>query len=60
MLKRNFTFALLFFVLITAWKWVSTSEIQWLENIMLTIGITLVTAFIDWASKPYQYKKSND
>lgn len=47
----------MFFILITAWKWVSNSEIHWLENIGLSIAITLVNMLVDWALKPYDYKK---
>ncbi|WP_162805833.1 hypothetical protein [Sporosarcina sp. PTS2304] len=56
-MKKRFKFALLFFVLFTIWKWFSTSEIHWFENIMMTIGVTLVFAFVEWVSKPYEYKK---
>ncbi|ARF12993.1 hypothetical protein SporoS204_01660 [Sporosarcina ureae] len=59
-MKKSFKFSLIFFVLITLWKWFSTSKIQWLENIILTIGVTLVSTFVDWASKPLEYKKRSD
>ncbi|GIN74665.1 hypothetical protein J14TS2_51400 [Bacillus sp. J14TS2] len=57
MIKKYVKFGVIFFVLITILKWLFSSEIHWLENIGLSIGITLVIIFLDWTEKPYEYKK---
>ncbi len=57
LVRKSITFALLFFVLITAWKWISNSEIHWLENIGLSIAVALVNLLVDWAMKTYENKK---
>lgn len=56
-MKKRIQFAVLFFILLTLWKWFASSEIYWLENVMITIGVTLVAAFVDWANIPHEYKK---
>lgn len=49
----------MFFILITAWKWVSNSEIHWLENIGLSIAITLVNMLVDWALNHMNTKRND-
>lgn len=56
-MKKRIQFAALFFILLTLLNRLFSSEVHWLENVMITIGATLVMAFMDWTDKPYEYKK---
>lgn len=58
LIKKNVKFGLVFFVLLTTWKWLSSAEIYWLENMGISIAIAVVYMFMDWADKPYEYKRT--
>ena len=46
-----------FFILLTIWKWISEKEVHFLGNFGIAIFFALVNLFIDWGVKSHEYKK---
>jgi len=57
-IKKAVPYALMFFVILTLWQWLFRPEIHWIDNIGVSVAVFLAYLFIEWASKPYKYKKS--
>jgi len=60
MIRKGVKFGLLFFVMITIWKWIFRPEIPWLENISISIAVFLIYIFIEWANKPHDWNKDKN
>ncbi|HLR69007.1 MAG TPA: hypothetical protein VK105_18135 [Virgibacillus sp.] len=58
MIKKAISYTLTFYVVLTLWQLFFRPEIQWKDNAGLSITVFLVYLFIEWASKPYKYKKN--
>ncbi len=57
-IKKSIRYALIFFVILTLWQWLFRPEIDWKDNIGVSVAVFLAYLFIEWASKPYKYKKN--
>jgi len=58
MIKKAISYTLIFYVLLTLWQWLFRPEIQWIDNIGLSVAVFLAYLFVEWASKSYKYTKS--
>lgn len=57
MVKKSVKFGLIFFVLLIIWRWLFSSEINWLDSIGTSFAVFIVYIFIEWANKPYEWNK---
>ncbi|MUV38805.1 hypothetical protein JNUCC1_02676 [Lentibacillus sp. JNUCC-1] len=57
MIKKAMPYALIFFVTFTLWQWLFRPEVQWIDNIGVSVAVFLGYLFLQWVSKPYKYKK---
>ena len=57
-IKKAISYTLTFYVVLTLWQLLLRPEIQWKDNIGLSIAVFLAYLFVEWASKPYKYKKN--
>lgn len=48
LVKKNLIMSLIFFTIFTIWKWFTESQVDWIENIWITIMVVVGNAFVDW------------
>lgn len=59
MFKSNVPLLIIFFVLITLKQLTFNDEIQWIDNIVMSVLLFLVYVFWEWAKKPYDWSKND-
>lgn len=57
MLKDSVRYALIFYVLLTAFQWLFEPKILWLNNIGLAILAMLIYLLLEWFIQLYKNKK---
>lgn len=58
MLKDSVRYAVIFYVLITAFQWLFEPEILWVGNIALAVIALIVYLLLEWFIKMYKNKKN--
>lgn len=57
MFKQSIRFPLIYFVVLTVWKFISNKEINWTDNIMTCFIMFLFILLYKWAKIPYKWDK---
>lgn len=57
MVKKNIKTGLFFFVALTIKDLVISEEIQWIDNIFISVIFALMYLFWDWSKIPYDWNK---
>lgn len=56
MVKMGISYGVLFFILLTIWKWASKSDINWLDTISVSIIASLIYVLFQWVDKQDKHK----
>lgn len=56
MVKMGIKYGVLFFILLTIWKWITKSDINWLDTIGVSVIASLIYVLFQWIDKEDKYK----
>ncbi|KRF54171.1 hypothetical protein ASG99_27720 [Bacillus sp. Soil768D1] len=57
MFKQSIRFPLIYFVVLTVWKFIANKEVNWIDNIMVCFIMFLIILLYKWAEIPYKWNK---
>jgi len=60
MFKQSIRLPLIYFVVLTALKFISNKEVNWFENIMSSFIMFLFILLYKWAEIPYKWNKDDE
>ncbi|OIU71702.1 hypothetical protein BHE18_03310 [Rossellomorea aquimaris] len=60
MFKKSIRYPLIYLSALTFWQGIINGHIMWTANISICFFIFLTMLLINWANKPYNWKKDRD
>ncbi len=57
MFKQSIRFLLMYFVVLTVWKFIANKEVNWIDNIMVSFIMFLIIPLYKWSGIPYKWSK---
>lgn len=57
MVRMGIKYGVLFFILLTTWKWITKSDINWLDTIGVSIIASLIYVLFQWTDKEHKNDK---
>lgn len=58
--KESIRFPLIFFVVSVIWQVTANNEVQWIDNIGVSLIMFLLFLLHNWSKKPYKWKKDSE
>jgi hypothetical protein len=59
MVSKSVRYPFIYFLILTGWQGIIDGQIKWMENAVISFLLFLVFIFLNWANKPYKWKKDN-
>lgn len=57
MIKKSISYPFVYFVVLTVWQYITNKEVDWIQNISISLIMFLIFLAYYWSKVPYKWKK---